>query len=160
PAARYATAGQLLQDLRGVREALRFGRPLDTLPEPQPEPAQSGPTPPIIRQRPTPVAARPPVDTAGEPATRTLVLGMVAALVLLAAGFFLIQWMFLSAPKDVTVPNVLKLDETEARQKLLQAGLGMDVVSRDYSEQYPQDTVYRMYPLSGESVKQGKSVRV
>ena len=59
-------------------------------------------------------AARPPVEAAGEPATRTLVLGMVAALMLLVAGFFLIQWMFLSAPKDVTVPNVVKLEESAA----------------------------------------------
>src|SRR5262249_48838398 len=129
PIARYANAGQLLQDLRSVREALRFGRSLDTVPEPAAtEPARI--TPPIVRQRPVPA----PVEVAtGEPATRTLVLGLVAALLLLVAGFFLIQYMFLTAPKDVTIPNVLKMTGVEARQRLQQGGLGMEVVGREFS---------------------------
>jgi eukaryotic-like serine/threonine-protein kinase len=161
PVTRYQSAGQLLQDLRGVREALRFGRSLDTVAEVPPvaESPRAPITPPIVRARPAPVAA-PVRAEPGEPATRTLVLGLVAALVMIVAAFFLTQWLFLSAPKDVNVPNVMKMDENEARRLLEQVGLAMQVEAREASDQYKEGTVMRMVPFPGASVKQGKAVRV
>jgi hypothetical protein len=85
---------------------------------------------------------------------------MVAALVMIVAAFFLTQWLFLSAPKDAIVPNVMKMDESEARRLLEQAGLTMEVESREPSDQFKEGTVMRMVPFPGAAVKQGRAVRV
>jgi serine/threonine-protein kinase len=68
--------------------------------------------------------------------------------------------MFLSAPKDVTVPSLIKLDETEARQRLDQAGLLMEVAAREPSDLHKEGVVFKMQPFPGVAVKQGKPVRV
>jgi serine/threonine-protein kinase len=111
-----------------------------------------------VKARPAPP---PPVATAGgEPSTRTLVMVMVAALVLFGVCFLGMRYWFLSAPKDVDVPNVVKMTEAEAQQRLLQAGLTMVVEGREYSDRFSEGSIYRMYPLPGAAVKQGKPVRV
>lgn len=57
PSMRYANAGELLKDLRAVRDALRYGKPLNWLPgEQTPEaiPAAATPTPPASSTTPAP----------------------------------------------------------------------------------------------------------
>jgi hypothetical protein len=85
---------------------------------------------------------------------------MFAALLMIVGAFFVATWMLNSGPRDVTVPNVMKLDEAEARQRLEHAGLAMEVDAREWSDTYKEGAIYRMVPFPGASVKQGKAVRV
>lgn len=178
PAARYSSAGALLEDLRGVREALRFGRSLDAPPTPVPPSRREGAAgsePTVVMRppgqpEPEPAALQPEErrkrrqeleedDRRGEPATLTLVLVLFLAIALLAGGFAFMSWIF-RAPRDVTVPPLLQLPQAEAAARLQAAGLTMVVEREEYDEKAPAGTVMRMIPPAGTSVKEGRPIRV
>jgi eukaryotic-like serine/threonine-protein kinase len=188
PALRYPSAGALLADLRGVREALRFGRSLDTVPPPAsvkaarasvpPRPEASPPgQQPVPRAEEMPPRMPPPVsapasepsarkrrerqrdDGGGEPSSWLLVLGLFFAILLLVGGFAFMSWIF-RAPRDIMVPPVLQLSQVDAEGRLKAVGLPMVVERQEYDEKNPAGTVLRVIPPGGTSVKEGRPVRV
>jgi serine/threonine-protein kinase len=89
-----------------------------------------------------------------------VIAGIIAALVLIAAGilFFLLSGVS-SRNKDVAVPSILDLDEKTAEDMLKAYGLKMKVVARPYDEK-PQGTVIKVWPDVGFPVKPGYEVHV
>jgi hypothetical protein len=190
PAARYPSAGAVLADLRGVREALRFGRSLESPPSAvtvkaaraAAPPARQDPAP-SLRQEPGPPAeempprtARAAAKTAPEPAGRKsrerprdegggevsswLLVLGLLFAILLLVGGFAFMSWIFKAPRDITVPPVLQLSQEDAGTRLKSAGLSMVVERQEYDERYPAGTVMRVIPPAGTSVKEGRPVRV
>jgi eukaryotic-like serine/threonine-protein kinase len=171
PAARYPNPAALLADLRGVREALRFGKPLTWSPVPEPVPPAAGrgaeaaprtaPPAPV----PTPVPPRrPPAERAsggflGEPSTRILVVLPLMALVLAGAVFAMFV-LGTRAPRDTTVPNVLGMTGDEAKRHLADLGLGMHIARESFDEKAAPGTVTATDPPPDQQVKQGRAVDV
>jgi serine/threonine protein kinase len=169
PAARYANPGALLADLRAVRDALRYGKPLSWSPsiEPGPSassrPAAAAPrvTPP--RRAPEPAAASPSRPArvreveSGEPSARLLILLPLMALFLAGAMFALFVWNT-QAPKDAIVPSLRGMTRAEAQRALQQRGLTLKVIKEMFDDRVPTGTVLMTNPLSGTQIKQGKAV--
>jgi hypothetical protein len=167
PTARYPTPGALLSDLRGVRDALRYGKPLTWTPAPEPNAVKAPEAPrkaapaPVSRPAPTPpqVAVPAPAVTGGEPSTRLLVLLPLMALAL-AAGVFMLFVLNTRAPKDTYIPNVLGMTRDEAQRHLQEQGLLMRVIKESFDDKKPVGTVTLTIPPEGVQVKQGKAVEV
>jgi hypothetical protein len=171
PALRYATSGEMLADLRRVRDALRFGRSLDDAPAAAPPRRPAAPEPQLAvrpEPKPEPTAEAPSSrrrrreeadDRRGEPSALTLVLVLVLAIGLLAGGFAFMSWVF-RAPRDVTIPPILQLTQSDAASRLEGLGLSMAVEREEYNDRYPAGTVMRVTPPPGTSVKEGRAIRV
>lgn len=171
PAARYPNPGALLADLRGVREALRFGKPLTWSPAPepaapaagrgldaprpaQPRPVSTAPDPPRA-----PPAERASGGTFGEPSMRLLLLLPLMA-VFLAVAVFAVFVLGTRAPRDTSVPDILNMTRDEAKRQLAARHLLMHVVKQNFDESKPAGTVTTSDPPPGIQVKEGKAVDV
>jgi serine/threonine-protein kinase len=171
PAARYPNPAALLADLRGVREALRFGKPLtwSPVPEPVPPAAARGADPPPRTAHSSPAATpapprNPPAERAaggflGEPSTRLLVVLPLMALVLAAAVFAMFV-VGTRAPRDTSVPDVVHMTRDEAKRVLAVRGLGMRVAKESFDESVAPGTVTLTDPPPDMQVKQGRAVDV
>ena len=171
PAARYPNPGALLADLRGVREALRFGKPLTWSPVPEPVPPAAGrgaepapgPAKPPAAAAPVPPRSLPVERAAngtfGEPSLRLLILLPLMALCL-AGAIFAMFVVGTRAPRDTTVPDVLHMTRDEAKRHLAERGLVMRVARENFNETAPPGTVTASDPPPDVQVKQGKAVDV
>lgn len=152
PENRYPDMASMLQDLRAVHDALRFGKPLSWSP---------------LEREP---ASRTDVHTPGarqaEPEDTELrilkylarVLAVLAGLVIIAVaavGF----WVTRPA-KEVPVPDLQGKPLVEARRLAKEAGLNLVIRQEDYNEQFPEGTIYLVQPEPGSSVKVGGVVQV
>lgn len=153
PEQRYADMTSMLQDLRAVHDALRFGKPLSWSPLERtspnvPSPARSA-------------ASRPTESEDAE--LRILkylarVLAVLAGLVVIAVaavGF----WVTRPA-REVPVPELQGKPLAEARRLAQEAGLNLVVRQEEYNEQFPEGTVYLVQPDPGTRVKVGGAVQV
>lgn len=165
PGARYQSMDALLADLRSVREALRYGRPLTWSPTPESGSAARAPSaaPKAAAPAPPRRAAPPPPreeePSSGEPSTRLLILLPLMALVLAGAVFALFVFNT-QAPKDTIVPTIRGVTQAEAERRLAERGLTLRVVKEPYDDKVPAGTVIMANPLEGTQVKQGKAVDV
>jgi serine/threonine-protein kinase len=66
----------------------------------------------------------------------------------------------LTAPKEVTVPKLVGLNEAEAQQVLRAAGLRAEVAARQGSEEAPESEVLASDPPPNRMVKAGRLVRL
>jgi eukaryotic-like serine/threonine-protein kinase len=62
--------------------------------------------------------------------------------------------------REVEVPDLSGLGESEAERSLVTAGLGMEVDSRRFSPVVPRGRVLEQSPVAGSKVKQDRRVRV
>jgi serine/threonine-protein kinase len=247
PTQRYPSSEDLSADLRSLREALRFGRPLDAPPQAprrkgavgdhrppttdhrpttndqRPSPMADGAgsdgamavgeraagvdlTPPILTPPPAPLpetergsqvsaaprklegrvstplsasgrgdrgegstpdrkparkprAIDPDDDRRGEPSGWLLVFGFLAAIAMVAGGFFLMARIF-KAPKDVPVPPLMQLSQADALARAQSVGLTLVVERQEFDDVYPKGTVMKVIPPPGTSVKEGRAIRV
>jgi eukaryotic-like serine/threonine-protein kinase len=166
PSARYQNTEGLLADLRSVREALRYGRPLSWTPTPEggiapraatAAPKQAAPAPP--RRAAAPPGPREAEPSSGEPSTRLLILLPLMALVLAGAVFALFVFNT-QAPKDTLVPSIRGLQQEEAQRRLAERGLTLRVVRERHDDKVPRGTVIVVNPPEGTQVKQGKAIDV
>jgi serine/threonine-protein kinase len=165
PEARYPDALALLNDLKAVRDALRFGRPLGWSPMEvsPPTPVASG----AAGSSTISFAARP--ATTAEPAEeeneddipgwlrtmlRILLILVVLGLIVCGAAMLALR----VAPEDRPVPHVVGKRLQEANQLLLQAGFEPEVKQEGYSEQYPPGVVYSVSPPEGRLISRGSKV--
>lgn len=153
PEQRYPDMAAMLQDLRAVHDALRFGKPLSWSPLERPSAGDARP------ERTGETRRAEPEDTE----LRILkylarVLAVLAGLVIIAlaaVGF----WVTRPA-KEVPVPDLYGKPLVEARRIAKDAGLDLAVRQEEYNEQFPQGTIYLVEPEPGSSVKVGGTVQV
>ena len=168
PAARYASVGQLISDVEAVREAMRSDRPLDWSPM-QAQPAATPENEPVAKSRKPVTAPASPSRTRAErrqeyhedsgPSAKLLIAVAMLAVVM-AALFFGAFRAITSTPNQVTVPDgLVGVSEAQAEAALQHAGLKWEVHNQ-FTEKYPQGTVYQVMPASGTDLRAGKSVQL
>ncbi|MCS7300681.1 MAG: PASTA domain-containing protein [Fimbriimonadales bacterium] len=161
PTQRYATALQLLNDLKAVRDALRFGKSLGWSPIELPDSTGAKPAPSDIFARKT--VSPPPVDEEEEeddiPKWLRTMIRLTGALVALGLVVGVAAWLALRfAPEDRPVPQIVGKKLDEANRILRDAGLEPEVRLEGYSEQYPPGVVYSVSPPEGRVVRKGSKV--
>ena len=177
PADRYASVTDLLNDLKAIRDALRFGKPLSWNPldreqaaapseaaappraTPAAEPAAATPRPVIANPG---VARMPPMAGRDDslPAWLRVMLyaAMVLFLVAVVAGSAI--WLaLLSKPPENRLPNLVGMRLEDALKAAGSANVRL-IEHREFSDRYPADTVFRMDVPAGQPVAAGRSVNV
>lgn len=152
PENRYPDMASMLQDLRAVHDALRFGKPLSWSPLEREPASRTDVHAPGTRQAE-------PEDTE----LRILkylarVLAVLAGLVIIAVaavGFWVTR-----PTKEVPVPDMQGKPLVEARRLAKEAGLNLVIRQEDYNEQFPEGTIYLVQPEPGSNVKVGGVVQV
>jgi len=153
PEQRYPDMTTMLQDLRAVHDALRFGKPLSW------SPLERKPESPVL----------PATDHGARPAetedTELRIIKYLARSLTVLAGLILIAlvivWFWITRPvKEVPVPDLRGKPLTEARRLAQEAGLNLVIRQEEYNEQFPAGTVYLIQPEPGSSVKAGGAVQV
>lgn len=153
PEQRYPDMTTMLQDLRAVHDALRFGKPLSW------SPLERKPESPVL----------PATDHGARPAetedTELRIIRYLARSLTVLAGLILIAlvivWFWITRPvKEVPVPDLRGKPLTEARRLAQEAGLNLVIRQEEYNEQFPAGTVYLIQPEPGTSVKAGGAVQV
>lgn len=163
PNRRYATALQLLNDLKVVRDALRFGKSLGWSPidlsDTQPISTAPGD---IFARKPT----QPPPPSIEEeeeeddiPRWLRTMLRVTGALVVVGLVIGFAAWMALRfVPEDRPVPQVVGKPLEEVNRILRETGLEPEIRLEGYSEQYPPGVVYSVSPPEGRVVRKGSKV--
>lgn len=168
PANRYASAAELLSDLRMLQDALRFGKTMQW--PSKPAPATTTAAAPKEKQ---PVA--PKMSAIREPEESTKKKKKekeprdVPIWMLVIFGFFAIAFLALigvwvvfnvSQPKLVVVPNVKGAKLSEAQKTLEGLKLKIRVSGREINDVQPPDTILTMTPPAGRKLHEGSSVNV
>ncbi len=140
PSARPLDAGAFLAELRAVRADL-----------------PDAPTGPVVRKAGTPTLVVPRSELDAPPARgrRRLVLGLLAALVAVAAvagGWWALVGRYTDAPR------VVGLTETEAREALTAAGFTVEERPAVYSDRVPEEHVVDQDPVPDGRVVEGGTV--
>jgi serine/threonine-protein kinase len=160
PAGRYASAQDLLEDLRALQDALRFGRSL-TWPIKVREPVASPRVTPrmsAIRKEETEEVRESKRRGGDVPAW---LIGTFVLAVLVFVGVVGVWAAYnLNRPKLVVVPNIKGSSLAEARKTLQLMNLGIRVSGRSASERYPVDTVLETNPIAGDKVRERSDVGV
>lgn len=153
PEQRYPDLTSMLQDLRAVHDALRFGKPLSW------SPLERAPVNATSTGRSEP--SRPAESEDAE--LRILkylarVLAVLAGLVVIAVA--VVGFWVTRPAKEVPVPDLQGKPLAEARRLAQEAGLNLVVRQEEYNEKFPEGTVYLVQPEPGTSVKVGGAVQV
>ncbi len=173
PETRYRSADEFLDDLRRVERGLVVAPPPGLGEQEQPTrvmgPADVGATSVLQRTQVRPagagVAPLPPVVPPIEEPRRSrwwLWLLALLFLALLAGAAYAIFAPSSPPPSPtlVTVPPVLGLDETAARNQLEAAGFTMQVAGTEPSTQYAAGQVTKQQPDAGTQLAEGETVTV
>lgn len=159
PNARYPSALSLLNDLKGVRDALRFGKPLGWSP-------MDTPTTDLKEMfKARPVSARPVAEPEEEDeeeeiprwlrtALRVMGVLVLAAIVIVGAAWLAIRMV----PEDRPIPPVVGKPLQEVNRLLIEQGFNPEVRQEGYSEEYPAGVVYSVSPPQGRMVRKGSTV--
>lgn len=171
PDKRYRSAGDLLSDLRLVRDALRFGRSLAWPLQPgAAAAAEPGPVaPPSVEAKGDPKKAEGKKksdmwveDVDDEPADIPNWLKMImvffgALVVFMVGGWILFN---LNKPKMVEVPALNRLSLAQAESALQRLKLNMRVTQRLPDDEVPAESVIDSTPPAGTRVYEGNSIGV
>ncbi len=170
PEARYATAGELANDLRLVQDALRFGRTLSWPLRPvaaaappvkaaatgTPKAATPGRVAPkmsAIREDDDADYGKPERDV---PAWASIGLALVACIaVSLLAVYFVLN---LNRPRLVSVPSVKNLAFSDARSSLERAKLTLRMGDKTPNDSVAADLVLATDPPAGSRLREGATV--
>ncbi|GIV07326.1 MAG: serine/threonine protein kinase [Fimbriimonadales bacterium] len=162
PARRYATALQLLNDLKAVRDALRFGKSLGWSPIDLPDTTSAKPTPSdLFDRKPTPLPSATNDEEEEDEIPKWLrtMIRLTGALVALGLVIGFAAWMAMRfVPEDRPIPQVVGQKLDEANRILRNADLEPEVRLEGYSEQYPPGVVYSVNPPEGRVVRKGSKV--
>ncbi|MCS6948851.1 MAG: protein kinase [bacterium] len=153
PEQRYPDISSMLQDLRAVHDALRFGKPLSWSPLELPAERAAS----VSRPRETRPAESEDVEMRFIRSSLR-VLAALAALVVVAV-VVLVVWVTRPV-KVVAVPDLQGKPLVEARRLAREADLNLVIRQEEYNEQFPAGTVYLVQPEAGTQVKAGSAVQV
>lgn len=174
PNDRYATAKAMLNDLRIVQEAIRFGKPLTWPLAGLAESQSQSPQAPLTIRKPaaTPGAPAPSDNAASSPAkgkvnseldlsdrlpvwlTATAYLALCALIVVIGG------WVYwnITQPKAIKVPSIVGVQVSEAQAQLKALGLTLRESRREPSERQPEGIILDLDPAPGETVRENGSV--
>lgn len=178
PSARHKDAVELLLDLKGIRDSLRFGRPSErtvfragaTDLGPPPTATSAPRAAPgseaavrVAAPKPTPQPApqpgpRPEPDVPRWLSLVNISLTLMAILVVMAGAAYL--FLSVTKPREATVPALLGKTLVEARQILAERKLKLKVATQAYNDHFPPETIFATVPAAGEKVKEGATVAV
>ncbi|HEY0866924.1 MAG TPA: PASTA domain-containing protein [Fimbriimonas sp.] len=161
PARRYASAAEMLVDLRLVQDALRFGKslswPLRGEGKASPKPQEPKPVTPRMSAVRTereaedlPKRARRERDV---PVWMLVMITALGAIVLSLVGVWVIFNM--KSPKLLDVPKLKGLSVQEATEVLEDSNLQLRVSQRISSESVPMDRIIETSPEQGQKVREG-----
>jgi serine/threonine-protein kinase len=162
PNQRYASAGELLSDLRILQDALRFGRALswplrggaNVAPKAVEQP-QVAPKMGAIRET---ELSREPKQDRDAPVWMLVAFFFLLAVVLSLLGVYLV--FNLRKPRLIPVPNIKGLSAIEARSILETSHLRMQVSARQPSDRIEMDRVLDVDPEPNSKVREGGFVMV
>ena len=162
PSQRYTSALHLLNDLKAVRDALRFGKSLGWSPIDLPDSRSASPLQSNIFAR-KPTQPPPPVVEEDEeddiPRWLRTMLRVTGALVVVGLVIGLAAWLAMRfVPEDRPVPQVVGKPLEEVNRILRASDLEPEVRLEGYSEQYPPGVVYSVSPPEGRVVRKGSKV--
>lgn len=140
PEDRYSSLEEMLEDLRTIREALRFGLTLSWSPMDE-------------------KVARPKLEVKKEPAfLRNITLAIWTIIGLGLLFLFLYAFLGIGIPKEVVVPNLEGSNLEEAKRLLEQAGLRLGNLYEEENESVPEGHVISSQPPAGRLVRKGRQV--
>lgn len=181
PEDRYRTASEFAQVLRSCRNDLGHYAEAQSAGRSQPfvtRPRSTHVPEPVLRRE----AARPERVVAEETESQdgfdwlTVIFLVAAGLVLLAlipGGFFLYQFALAPPPAtptptptvtvisdDIRVPNLVGRGRDEAQNRVVMAGLRLDVVQDQYSETMPRGHILEQEKPPGQLARRGDVIKV
>ena len=185
PEQRYRTVAELLNDLKAVRDALRFGKslswtPIDNPAAPEPQPVAPVKTP---APKPAPVAApRQPLEPVAAAAASSqavsmpsrnrlraqddrvsiyikIALGTVTAVILVCLiGLYAIYLSSWALPKPIVIPTLIGKDIEEVRQ--IVASKKVRLIEHPEYAAKPRNIVYRTDVEAGEPLRASRPLNV
>lgn len=167
PEERYKAAADLLNDLKSVRDALRFGKPLSWSPleasstgvAPAPRDARE-----IAAEAPTGAAARMSATTTSDDRISPLLklaLGTVTVILLVVGIAGVAVWMAtFSKPPEATFPRLVGMKIDQARDAASKASIRL-MEHDEFNDKYDSGIVVKVDPdLTGRTVRPGRSINV
>lgn len=162
--ARYPNAKAMLNDLRVMQDALKFGKALvwpiqsrEAVTEAPPKPAE-------------PVVAK-PASKAPSPTFRSRdeeifndklpmwisIPGYLAvmAIIVIVAGYI---YFNVTRPRSIQVPNLVGQSLSDAKPQLESIGLRLRTSREEYNEKKPEGVILSLSPAPGNEVREGASV--
>lgn len=146
PDERYDSAAEMYADLASARDSLRLGRPLSWSPGEKAAAPESEVAMPRVQAE----------ESIWKGLAKALLLVTLVAAVVFAGIAFLMR----GAPGEVTIPDLLGLTASAARDRLEPLTLTLEVDREDYNEKYDEGEIFFSAPQSGERVKEETAVRV
>lgn len=178
PEDRYPAAADLLNDLKSVRDALRFGKPLSWTPLGNLQAAATPlatavhalgegalPAPALPhRENPPPRGApRMPVATINDDRISPflkLALATVTVLLIVVTIVGAAVWMAtFSKPPDVKFPNLVGMTVEEAQVAADKANVRL-IEHQEYNEKHEPGVIYRVDWQPGRAVRPGRSINI
>lgn len=179
---RYASASEMLADLRAIQDALRYGKSLswspltrtggDALPgsvagERGRDDAEATIIMPTgAGKRAATNAPRRAAAPAENPPARegrwltSLNLFLAVLLLLGAAAFGYMTLSFLRTADDVIVPNLVGRTVLEAEAIAAQKKFTLSTIDERFMDKIPENTIYRMEPEPGRHIRENKPVKI
>lgn len=166
PGARYSNMAELLADLRGVQDALRFGRPL-TWPIRR-EAVEPNRVAPVMEADPSQKKAKvssKDKSKAAKEDSDELPKWFIGIVMVFVAGLFAAiggwVWFNTHQPKLIDLPNIVAKSQLQAAEELDKLGLRLIVEKKQFSDKYPAGAVVSQDPEPGaKKVKEGGIVQV
>lgn len=156
PSQRYARAGEMLEDLRALQDALRFGKRLSW-----PVKAGAAASEPVERPKPSYARQEPQeVEARNSDVPAWLMASFFAAILVVVTGLGAFFYTNLNRGKFVAVPNLRNMTAEEAKAMLAGEKLRYRVIAHVPSEGAPVDTVVDFSPPAGTKVRQNSDVSV
>jgi eukaryotic-like serine/threonine-protein kinase len=169
PEERYKSASDLLSDLKSVRDALRFGKPLSWSPlENGPvaaTPAGSGkPTREPAQAQATLGAAKMSSTTASDDRISPFLKLALAAVTIVLIGVSIVAvavWMAtFSKPPETSFPRLVGMKIQDARDAAAKANIRL-MEHDEYNDKFEGGTVWKVEPdLTGRNVRPGRSINI
>ncbi|MBS1723514.1 MAG: PASTA domain-containing protein [Armatimonadetes bacterium] len=164
PGERYQKIDELLADLRGIQDALRFGRPLSW--PLRKEPGEPKPVAPVVQEPEQKVSQQAKVkakkkreETDGLPGWLVVLVYLTVIAFVGALGGW--AWFNTHQPKIIDLPNLVGKSQQEAAKQLRDLGLTMRMSRQMESEKFPAGTVLEQSPAPGrQKIKEQGTVQV
>lgn len=174
PQDRYTCVADVLADLKSVRDALRFGKPLSWTPAGG-EPGASI-TPPVpVGNGAAPAAPMPSTTDSKGPSSRLtntsmtddrvspvlkLAIATMIVVMIVVGVVGITVWMAaFSRPPDQPFPNLVGMKAADARTAADKASVHL-VEHEEYSDKYDAGIVYRSDWQAGRAIHPGRSINV